>query len=169
MKKKQYELIAKTIEDASEEDNFEILDVYADKIKNLKLSVNNRKLLAKKLNVDEKEALNWQIVSDIFSFIDVSTLAKEHPKEASNTLKLVVGVLAVIFPIFIPISAVVVALPQDKCASLLVWLAKPTPEHIVHKIAEKKAQEKTDTPKEEEKSKKGIKTLTDKFPFKKKK
>ena len=159
MKKEQYELIAKTIENASEEDDFEILDVYADKIKNLKLNVNNRKLLAKQLNVDEKTALNWQIVSDVFSFIDVSTLAEEHPKEAANTLKLVVGILAVMFPIFIPISAVVVALPYDKCAALLVWLSKPTPEHVVHKIAEKKSKEKPDTDKKESK----LKSLTNKI------
>lgn len=73
------------------EDEKTLLDVYSEKFKDFKLSIRARKKVAKELNVKEKTALNWKTVSDIFSFIDSSTLAKEHPQEAARTLKIVLG------------------------------------------------------------------------------
>ena len=128
------------IEDQKENADINILDIYAAKFKMLKMNVKARKMIAKELSIEEQNALKWQTVGDVFSFIDTSSLAKEHPKEASRVLKIVAGIITAVIPASAPITAVVIALPQDKAAQLVEWLGKPTPEHIIHKIAEEKSK-----------------------------
>lgn len=48
----------------------DVLEVYAAKFKQFSVNVKARKLVAKELSVDEQNALKWQTVGDIFSFID---------------------------------------------------------------------------------------------------
>ena len=141
MSEDKYVQISKVIEDDQQENQENnLLDIYLEKFKNLEIDVQTRKVIAKELSVEEQKALNWKTVADVFSFIDSSTLAKEHPKEAARILKFVSGILAVIYPLIAPISAIIVALPEKKAALLVEWLGKPTPEHVVHEIAKKKSE-----------------------------
>lgn len=118
------------------EDEKTLLDVYSEKFKDFKLSIRARKKVAKELNVKEKTALNWKTVSDIFSFIDSSTLAKEHPQEAARTLKIVLGVLAAIYAPLATIAKNVDEMSMKNIAKYMEWLGKPTPEHVIHKVAD---------------------------------
>ena len=117
-----------------------IIDDYREKFKNLKLNLRTRKKIAKELDLGEKTALNWKTVGDIFAFIDSSTLAKEHPREASRILKLVAGIISVFIPVILPVTGIIIALPQKTAASLMEWLGKPTPEHVIHKFADYQAE-----------------------------
>ena len=128
------------------EDEKTLLDVYSDKFKNLKLNLRARKKVAKELNVKEKNALNWKTVSDIFSFIDSSTLAKEHPVEAARTLKIVLSVLSAIYAPIAPIAENVNEMSMKNIAKYMEWLGKPTPEHIIHKVAEHYSKNTKETP-----------------------
>lgn len=120
----------------------DVLEVYAAKFKQFSVNVKARKLVAKELSVDEQNALKWQTVGDIFSFIDSSSLAKEHPKEAVRVLKTIAGIITVAFPPSSVVTGIIILLPQKQAAEMMEWLGKPTPEHIVHKIAEKKGNKK---------------------------
>ena len=142
MEQGQYQVIAQTVEEAVDTGALNILDVYADKIKNLKLSIKTKKELAKELNVDEKTTMNWKIVSDLFSFVDIATLAKEHPNEISNTFKVIINALGSFLTVFKFIAPIANKLPKEKFAKLIEWLSIPTPEHLVHVVAEKQANKK---------------------------
>ena len=143
MDKQQVAAINQLVTDTIDEEKDEgVLQLYAAKFKEFKLNVKARKLIAKDLKVDEKNALTWQTVADVFSFIDTSTLAKEHPKQAVKLLKEVAAIIGLVFPPTLPFMTLVIALPQDKAAQLMEWLGKPTPEHIAYKIATKKANKK---------------------------
>ena len=133
------QVIGKNIAESNEEE-VSIIELYAYKLKTLKLNVTARKAVAKQLTVEEKNALNWQTVGDIFSFLDASSLAKENPKEAARLLKLIVGIVGALVPTFAPISAVIVMLSTKDAATLVEWLGKPTPEHVVHEIAKRKSK-----------------------------
>lgn len=137
--KKTAHVIGENIAEEQEID-FSIIDDYRDKFKQFKLNWRARKRIAKELNISEKAALNWKTIGDVFAFIDSSTLAKEHPKEAARILKLVAGILGAIFPVVLPVTGIIVMLPQKAAASLVEWLGKPTPEHVIHKIADSQAE-----------------------------
>ena len=134
------EIIQIVADNIEEEKDGGIFTAYAEKFKQFKINVKTRKMIAKSLSIEESKALKWKTVSDVFSFIDSSTLAREHPKEAARILKLVAGILTVIYPIITPITTAIVALPQKKAALLVEWLGKPTPEHVIHEIAERKSK-----------------------------
>lgn len=140
MKESTKEIAKLIAEDQLENEDNGILEVYAEKFKMLKVNLKARKLVAKELSIDEQNALKWQTVGDIFSFIDTSSLAKEHPKEAVRVLKIVAGTITAFNPGVAVVTGIIIALPQKRAAQLIEWLGKPTPEHIVHKIAEKKAK-----------------------------
>lgn len=152
MDKNKVEAVTKVVSKEiieSDDNKIGILEIYAYKFKMLKLNVVARKKIAKELSIEEKSALRWQTVEDVFSFIDTSTLAKENPKEAARILKLVAGILGAIFPAISPIAVVIVALPTKKAASLVEWLGKPTPEHVIHEIAKHKSKKAKEIPQEE--------------------
>ena len=152
MDKNKVEAVAKVVSQEiveSDDNKIGIAEIYAYKFKMLKLNVAARKKIAKELTVEERDALRWQTVGDIFSFIDTSTLAKENPKEAAKILKLVAGILGAIFPIISPISVVILALPTKKAASLVEWLGKPTPEHVIHELAKRKSKKAKEIPLDE--------------------
>ncbi len=136
------EIAALIAEDQLDNKESNILEIYAAKFKMLKINIKARKLIAKELSVEEANALKWQTIGDIFSFIDSSSLAKEHPKEAVRVLKIVAGIITVIYPASAVITGIIIALPQSKAALMMEWLGKPTPEHIIHEIANKKAKGK---------------------------
>ena len=141
MKKETGEEVVQIISEAvvdQAEDN--IFTVYAEKFKQFRINVKARKLIAKELNIDEQNALKWKTVQDIFSFLDSSNFAKEHPKEAVGALKLVAAILGAFYPAIALITTAIIALPQKEAAMLMEWLGKPTPEHIAYKYAEKKAK-----------------------------
>ena len=141
MEKQQAVAIAELVNNTIDEEKDEgVLQLYAAKFKELKLNVKSRKLIAKELKVEEQSALKWQTIADIFSFIDSSTLAREHPKQATKLLKEIAAIIGLIFPLVLPFMSVIIALPQKEAALLMEWLGKPTPEHLAYSIAAKKAK-----------------------------
>ena len=141
MEKQQVADIAKVItESANDEEEVSIFTVYAVKFKQLTINVKARKLIAKELSADEQAALRWKTVQDVFSFIDTSTFAKEHPKQAASLLKKIAGIIGIIYPLVLPLTTAIIALPTKKAAELVEWLGKPTPEHVLYKVAQYKAK-----------------------------
>ena len=120
---------------ATSQDN-KLIDDFRERFQNLKLNLRTRKKIAKSLSIDEKKALNWKTVGDIFSFLDTSTLARDHPEEASRLLKIVAGIVGIAFPVALPITGAIILLPTNVAAKLVEYLGKPTPEHVVHAIAD---------------------------------
>ena len=148
MSKEKNNVVAKAVTntaDVAVELGKNLLEIYTEKIKNLELNIKQRKELAKELSVDEKKAANWKTVGDVFDFIDTSTLAKEHPQEAAKTIKLVLSFLSIILvnPIVGAFATIINSLSDENAALLVEWFGKPTPEHVVHKIAEKKTKKNT--------------------------
>lgn len=126
-------------EDRSDENG--LLRTYLRKFRNMELNLRARKMIAKQLRVEERNALNWKTTGDIFSFLDSSALAEEHPEAAVRAFKLVAGILAVTVPASIPITSAVLLLPPKVTVELMKWLGKPTPEHILHKACDRKAED----------------------------
>ena len=147
MKQEQKVELTKTIENTLKKEAVTgVFTVYAEKFKELELNIETRKALAKKLDAKEQEALNWKTVQDVFSFIDTSTLAKEHPSQAVSVLRIVASIVAaacaVVNPVVSIVAGVICGLPEKDAAILIEWLGKPTPEHIVYKIAEHNSKDK---------------------------
>ena len=140
MEKQQVVDVTKVIVESANDEEINIFTVYAVKFKQLKINVKARKLIAKELSASEQAALRWKTVQDVFSFIDISTFAKEHPKEAAALLKKIVGIIGIVYPIVIPFTSIVIALPTKKAAELVEWLGKPTPEHMLYNVAQYKAR-----------------------------
>ena len=90
-----------------------------------------RKSLAKQLSIEEKKALDWKIVADVFGCIDTATLAKEHPKDCARILKTIASIVGIFFP---PILIIDV-LPTSICAKIVEYSGTLTPEHFIHKKA----------------------------------
>ena len=141
MNTEQFEQISKIVSEemAAEQDN-KLVDDLRERFQSLKLNLRTRKKIAKSLSIDEKKALNWKTVGDIFSFLDTSTLARDHPEEASRILKIVAGIVGIAFPVALPVTGAIILLPTKVAAKLVEYLGKPTPEHIVHAVADYQAE-----------------------------
>ncbi len=144
MEKEKTELIVQTVADSitSEAEDRGMLAVYIDKVKEINVNFKARRAIAKTLDIEEIHALRWKTVGDIFSFLDTSTLAKEHPKEFATTFKSAATTIGNIFPIIKPIMNAIKKVPDEKLARVLEWLGKPTPEHVAHVVANKKSEGK---------------------------
>jgi len=141
MNPEQINKISKIVgeEMVNEQDN-KLIDDLRDRFQRLKLNLQTRKRIAKSLSIDEKKAMNWKTVGDVFSFIDTSDLAQHHPEEASRLLKIIAGIVGVAFPVTLPVTGAILVLPPMVAAKLVEYLGKPTPEHVVHKLADYQAE-----------------------------
>lgn len=141
MNPEQINKISKIVgeEMVNEQDN-KLIDDLQDRFQKLKLNLQTRKRIAKSLSIDEKKAMNWKTVGDVFSFIDTSDLAQHHPEEASRLLKIIAGIVGVAFPVTLPVTGAILVLPPMVAAKLVEYLGKPTPEHVVHKLADYQAE-----------------------------
>jgi len=141
MNPEQINKISKIVgeEMVNEQDN-KLIDDLRDRFQKLKLNLQTRKRIAKSLSIDEKKAMNWKTVGDVFSFIDTSDLAQHHPEEASRLLKIIAGIVGVAFPVTLPVTGAILVLPPMVAAKLVEYLGKPTPEHVVHKLADYQAE-----------------------------
>ena len=145
MDSEQINQITKIVgEEMTNEQENKLIDDLRERFQNLKINLKTRKRIAKSLSVDEKRAMDWKTVGDVFSFFDTSSLAKDHPQEAARILKIVAGIVGVAFPVTLPVTGTILVLPAPVAAKLVEYLGKPTPEHVVHKIADYQAEKYRD-------------------------
>ena len=131
--------------------NSEILQDIAENIARVKMNAVLRVKLAKKLNIDEKRALEWKIVKDVFACFDTATFAKEHPEDATKLLKITVTIVGAICsvacPVLLAIVPVIDLLPTKYCAKIVELIGYTTPEYYAHKFTDsqsEKAEKKID-------------------------
>ena len=139
------EAILKTAELIEEEKDSELAKDISEKLCRIKMNAQLRKSLSKKLSIDEKRALEWRIVADVFACVDTATLAREHPKDCAKLLKGIASIVAIFFPPMIIIDA----LPTSTCAKIVEYSGTFTPEHFLHKKAKEKADKNLIENKEE--------------------
>ncbi|MCR5232084.1 MAG: hypothetical protein K6B64_05500 [Acholeplasmatales bacterium] len=136
IKEKRQKAIIQTAEAIDEEKDSELVKSISEKLCRVKMNVQMRKSLAKKLSIDEKRSLEWKIVADVFGCIDTATLAKEHPKDCARILKTVASIVGIFFPPILIIDA----LPTSTCAKIVEYSGTLTPEHFIHTKAKEKVE-----------------------------
>lgn len=136
MREKRQKAIVETAEAIDEEKDSELVKSISEKLCRVKMNMQMRKSLAKKLSIDEKRALEWKIVADVFGCIDTATLAKEHPKDCARILKTIASIVGIFFPPILIIDA----LPTSTCAKIVEYSGTLTPEHFIHKKAKEQVE-----------------------------
>ena len=136
MREKRQKAIIETAEAIDEEKDSELVKNVSEKLCRVKMNMQMRKSLAKKLSIDEKRALEWKIVADVFGCIDTAALAEEHPKDCARILKTIASIVGIFFPPILIIDA----LPTSTCAKIVKYSGTFTPEHFIHKKAQEKVE-----------------------------
>lgn len=136
LREKTSKAIVETAEAIDEEKDSELVKSISEKLCRVKMNVQMRKSLAKKLSIDEKKTLDWEIVADVFGCIDTAALAKEHPKDCARILKTIASIVGIFFPPILIIDA----LPTATCAKIVEYSGTLTPEHFIHKKAKEQVE-----------------------------
>ena len=136
LREKRQKAIIETAEAIDEEKDSELVKSISEKLCRVKMNVQMRKSLAKKLSIEEKKALDWKIVADVFGCIDTAALAKEHPKDCARILKTIASIVGIFFPPILIIDA----LPTSTCAKIVEYSGTLTPEHFIHKKAKEQVE-----------------------------
>ena len=136
--KKTIEAATMGINAIEEEKDSKLAKDISEKLCRVKVNYQMRKSLAKKLSIDEKRALEWKIIADVFGCIDTATLAREHPKDCAKIVKTIASIVGIFFPVFL----VVDAFPASTCAKIVEYAGTFTPEHLIHTKAQEMADSK---------------------------
>lgn len=101
-----------------------------------KLTQEMRRELARELGESEESADGWQTVVDILDHIDLNELAKKHPEKIGSIIKIIVSIIACIFPALSRVTIV----PEEFLAKFVEFAGILTPEHLMKIFAQKQVE-----------------------------
>lgn len=140
----QIDRVGNAIDTAAEQlpdKDSEMLKDLGVRLGRIKMNSIIRKKLAKKLNVDEKKALNWKIVCDVFETIDTCRYAMEYEHEVAGIVRTIMAIVSIFVLVTIPLSIKLSKMEDKDIAKIVMYAGALTPEHIMSKISEAKIQE----------------------------
>lgn len=121
-------------------DVFELRKIYEAIIQQaseIKLDNEARKRLAQETGVSMDTVLVWQTVADVTKYFDLSLLCEKNPEAAKSILLTTLSIISIYFPPIVFAAGIVKVVPEDVLIKIMELSLKPSPDHLVHLLAEK--------------------------------